>query len=274
MTEFPFTQVDVFTHTPLMGNPLAVVRNADAMSEADMTAFANWTNLSETAFLLQPTTPQADYRVRIFTPKREMPFAGHPTLGSCHVWLAGGGKMRGQEIVQECGLGLIRLRRAGGRLAFAAPAAKQRAVPPQFITQIAASLRILPAAIKAARWVSEAPSWVAVLLESGAAVRALKPDFIAMGNLEIGVIGPGAEGADFEVRAFAPVDGIPEDPVTGSLNAALAQWLIGEGKAPASYIAAQGGNVGRAGRIYIEQEGDDIWVGGDVVSCISGTLSL
>ena len=275
MPIFAFHQVDVFTAVPLQGNPLAVVVGADALSAPQMAALANWTNLSETAFLLRPSLPQADYRVRIFTPASELPFAGHPTLGACHVWRATGGKPKGAVIVQDCGAGLVRLRQTDGRLAFAAPPALRSAVDAGTLAQIASALRISPAAILASQWLGAAPAWVAVMLGSRDEVLAIKPDYTAMAGLEIGVIAPGGrEGTDFEVRGFAPDLGLKEDPVTGSLNAGLAQWLIGAGIAPPRYIASQGTAIGRAGRIYIEQAGADIWVGGDVTPCIAGTLTL
>lgn len=269
-----FTQVDVFTATPLLGNPLAVVIGADGLSDTQMKSLANWTNLSETAFLLSPTDPAADYRVRIFTPARELPFAGHPTLGSCHAWLAAGGVPKGENIIQQCAAGLVRIRRSSGRLAFAAPPNNERFVDAATLAQIAAALKIGPAAIKASRHLGAAPGWIGVLLEDRAAVLAVTPDFAAMGALDIGIIGPGAGETQFEVRGFAPADGIPEDPVTGSLNAGLANWLVGAGLAPPHYVAAQGTCIGRAGRVHIDQSGPDIWVGGDVVACITGTLTL
>jgi len=269
-----FSQVDVFTAVPLKGNPLAVVHGADGMSGPEMAAFANWTNLSETAFLLAPTSRQADYRVRIFTPRSELAFAGHPTLGSCHAWLAAGGSPKGDIIVQDCTAGLIRIRRDQGRLAFAAPPAKFRAVDPAVSAQICAALRIAADDIVAAQWLSDAPAWLGVLLRSQAAVLAIRPDFAAMAGLEIGVVGPASGGVDFEVRGFAPDAGIPEDPVTGSLNAGLAQWLIGAGRAPARYVAAQGQALGRAGRIHVAYDGADYWIGGDCVTCIEGHVTL
>jgi PhzF family phenazine biosynthesis protein len=275
MPNFRFKQVDVFTDTPLKGNPLAVVTGADNLCEQEMAAFANWTNLSETTFLLEPTSDEADYRVRIFTPRGELPFAGHPTLGSCHVWLAEGGTPKGARIVQQCGVGLVDIRRDGGRLAFAAPAARRRAVEVETLQKIALSLRISSASILASQWLSDPPFWVAVMLGGGDDVLAIKPDFAAMEGLEIGVIGRWEDrDVEYEVRGFAPGAGIPEDPVTGSLNAGLAQWLIGEGIAPTEYVAAQGTALGRAGRVYVRQEGETIWIGGDVVTCIDGALTL
>jgi PhzF family phenazine biosynthesis protein len=273
--KFPFAQVDVFTAIPYKGNPLAVVHGADALTDAQMAAFANWTNLSETAFLLQPTDNAADYRVRIFTPTEELPFAGHPTLGACHAWLAAGGRPKGADIVQQCEIGLIRIRRTEGRLAFAAPAATLEEIDEATRARVAASLRVHPAAILATQRLAKNPGWIAALFASREEVLALQPDFAAMGHLKVGAVAPAPGGeADFEVRGFVPDLGINEDPVTGSLNAGLARWLIGTGRAPARYTAGQGTAIGRAGRIYIEQEGADIWVGGDCVTCITGDVVI
>jgi PhzF family phenazine biosynthesis protein len=276
MLRFTYRQLDVFSATPLKGNPLAVVHGADALTKAEMQAIAHWTNLSETAFLLAPGSERADYKVRIFTPAREIPFAGHPTLGSCAAWLEAGGVPKGSEIVQECGAGLIRIRPGANRLAFAAPPTVQREVDTETLAQIALALRIAPEAITAARWLhNAAPSWVAIMLGSRAEVLALKPDFNAMGALMVGVIAPSDQpGLDYEVRGFAPADGIPEDPVTGSLNAGLAQWLIGAGLAPPSYIAAQGTCLGRSGKVFVEQDGQEIWIGGASVTTITGHLTI
>ena len=280
MTSFAYSQLDVFTEVPLLGNALAVVHAADALDTARMQAFARWTNLSETTFLLKPTDPAADYRVRIYTPERELPFAGHPTLGSCHAWLAAGGRPQRDEIVQQCGVGLVRIRRDGARLAFAAPPRlRSGAVEPALRAQLARSLRIAPASIRAAEWVDNGPGWVAVLLGTRAEVLALEPDYAAMRGLEVGVVAPwpgvsAHEPAQFEVRAFIPTLLAAEDPVTGSLNASLAQWLIGAGLAPPRYIASQGTVLGRAGRVHVEQIGTDIWIGGHTVACIDGRVTL
>jgi PhzF family phenazine biosynthesis protein len=277
MSTRPFTQLDVFTAVPLKGNALAVVHAAEGLSDAQMQAFAHWTNLSETTFLLPPTDPQADYRVRIYTPERELPFAGHPTLGSCHAWLAAGGTPRQDGlVVQQCGVGLVRVKRDGSRLAFAAPPLKRSgAVDAATLAQIVRSLRIPADAIRAAQWVDNGPGWVAVMLGSRDEVLALKPDYAAMTGIELGVVAPWPGGAaDFEVRAFVPTLGVPEDPVTGSLNAGLAQWLIGSGRAPAAYVAAQGTALGRDGRVFVEQVGADIWIGGDSVVLVSGEVRL
>ena len=272
-----FDQLDVFSAEPLRGNPLAVVHDADGLDDARMAAFARWTNLSETTFLLPPTDPLADYRVRIFTPGGELPFAGHPTLGSCHAWLAAGGRPRQQgEVVQQCGVGRVTVRRDGQRLAFAAPPTRRSGpLDGMLLAQIARALRLPLTALRDHQWVDNGPGWCAVMLASAEAVRALQPDWPALGELKLGVVGPQPAGRDtqFELRALIG-GGMYEDPVTGSLNASVAQWLIGSGQAPARYVASQGHALGRAGRVYIEREGDTIWVGGDVSACIRGEVQL
>jgi PhzF family phenazine biosynthesis protein len=278
MSKFSFQQVDVFTEQPLKGNPLAVVVGADGLSDAKMAALGNWTNLSETTFLLKASAPAADYRVRIFTPERELPFAGHPTLGSCQVWLNSGGAPKQSYIVQECAAGLIRIKRDGSRLAFAAPPLRRTGpVEPDVLAKIAQGLLIKPEAIKTSQWVDNGPGWVAVMLESRAEVLALKPDYPGLLGVNVGVVGPrtaaDGAGADFEVRAFIP-SRASEDPVTGSFNAGLAQWLIGRGLAPNAYIASQGTALGRAGRVHVERDGDDIWIGGNTVTVVNGTIDL
>jgi PhzF family phenazine biosynthesis protein len=275
-----FTQVDVFTDTALLGNPLAVVHDANGLTDAQMAAFARWTNLSETTFLLPPTDPGADYRVRIFTPVTEFPFAGHPTLGSCHAWLlAGGQPKRANEVVQECGVGLVRVRRDGARLAFAAPPIRRGGpVDATTLASIARGLRISTDAIRASQWVDNGPGFVAVMLGSHAELMALQPDFAAMaaGPTEVGVIAPTPPGHDaqFEVRAFIASGGPTEDPVTGSLNAAIAQWLIGTGAAPERYVAAQGTCLQRRGRLFIERIDGQVWVGGQSIACVRGQVTL
>ncbi len=278
MTEFVFRQVDVFTSQPLQGNALAVVVDADDLTNPQMTAFANWTNLSETTFLLKPSSPLADYRVRIFTPHEELPFAGHPTLGSCHVWLTAGGMPKGDEVVQECEIGLVRIRHDAGRFAFAAPKLRRSGLlEPDVLARVIAGLRLAPEAIMASSWVDNGPGWLAVLLRSRNEVLAIRPDYTILSGMRVGVVGAwdaAKHGADaqFEVRAFTAAGF--EDPVTGSLNAGLAQWLIGTGIAPSRYIASQGSVLGRTGRVHVEQSGSEIWVGGAVATCIAGTLTL
>ncbi len=273
-----FTQLDVFTDRALLGNALAVVHGADGLSDARMAAFARWTNLSETAFLLAPTEPSADYRVRIFTPRHELPFAGHPTLGSCQAWLDAGGVPRDAGVVvQQCGVGLVRVRRGSERLAFAAPPLRRSgALDAATLAQIVAALGIEAADVLHHQWVDNGPGWCAVMLRSAAQVLALVPDMRAVGDLKLGVVGAHALGsqAQFEVRAFIPSDAVAEDPVTGSLNAGLAQWLIGAGLAPLRYVAAQGAALGRAGRVFVEHDGADVWIGGHVSGCIEGTVRL
>ena len=273
-----FTQVDVFTDTPLLGNPLAVVHDAQGLSDAQMQAFARWTNLSETTFLLPPAEAAADYRVRIYTPGGELPFAGHPTLGSCHAWLQAGGVARSaDEVVQQCGVGLVRIRRDGARLAFAAPPLRVADVDDALLAPVLAALGVSRSKLVAAQWLDNGPQWLGLLLDDAATVLAIEPDHHALKGLaKVGVVAPHAAGADcqFEVRAFAASIGVPEDPVTGSLNAGLAQWLIGRGAAPASYVAAQGTRLGRAGRVHIAQEGATLWVGGASVSVVRGEVAF
>jgi PhzF family phenazine biosynthesis protein len=278
MTARRFSQLDVFTATPLRGNPLAVVHDATGLSDAQMQDFARWTNLSETTFLLPPADPAADYCVRIFTPGGELPFAGHPTLGSCHAWLAAGGQPKEDGVVvQQCAAGLVRVRQQGARLAFAAPPLRRSGPADAALrTRVAGVLRLPEDAILRLQWVDNGPGWVAALVDSATTVLAIDPDFTAMAGLDLGVVGPHPAGSQcqFEVRAFVPLKGVPEDPVTGSLNAGLAQWLIGEGLAPDHYVAAQGTAMGRAGRVHVDREGDDLWIGGDVTPLVSGTVML
>ncbi len=278
MSTHAFTQVDVFTDVPLRGNPLAVVHEADGLNEAQMQDFARWTNLSETTFLLRPTESGADYRVRIFTPGGELPFAGHPTLGSCHAWLAQGGvAQQADEVTQQCGVGLVRIRRDGARLAFAAPPMRASEVEAGLLSRVLVAFGLRADQVLAARWLDNGPQWLALRLADAATVLALEPDHAALKSLaKIGVIGayPAGHECAFEVRAFAAPIGIPEDPVTGSLNASLAQWLIGEGLAPPRYVASQGARLGRAGRVHIDSAEGEVWVGGASVSCIRGTVTL
>lgn len=277
MRTFRFTQVNVFSTDPLRGNPLAVVHAAEGLSEARMAELARWTNLSETTFLMPPRNPDADYYVRIFTPTRELPFAGHPTLGSCQAWLAAGGKPRKRNlVVQECGVGLVQLRRDGPRLEFAAPPLRRSGpLEAEVRSKITAALGLEPHDMIHHQWVDNGPGWCAVMLRSASQVLSLKPDWAALDPLKLGVVGPHEPGHDaaFEVRAFVGGSGY-EDPVTGSLNASLAQWLIGAGLAKSAYVAAQGTALQRAGRIYLRKDADDIWVGGDVVEVVSGQLTI
>ena len=300
MRQRPYLQVDVFTPEPYRGNPLAVVLDGEGLTAEAMQQFTNWTNLSEATFVLPPTpegrAAGADYRVRIFSPGRELPFAGHPTLGSCHAWLQSGGQPRvAGRVVQECGVGLVALRQDDDRLAFAAPPLiKSGPLDEADVARIAQGLGVARSDILHHAWCDNGPNWRGVMLRSAAQVLALKPDGAILAGLDVGVVGPTAEGgasaprgkvgvvgssdADgiaFDVRAFFPGNnGLAEDPVTGSLNAALAQWLIGAGLAPTRYVASQGAALGRAGRVHVEHDGSNIWVGGHCVTCISGTVWL
>ena len=278
MNDRRFRQIDVFTAHAYCGNPLAVVLDGEGLDDAQMQRFARWMNLSETTFVLAPTDTAADYRVRIFTPGGELPFAGHPTLGTCHAWLAAGGRpLRPDEIVQECGVGLVRVRRDGDRLAFEAPPLRRSDADAALVAQVLAALGADPARLQAAQWLDNGPQWLALLLDSAASVLALEPDHAALKRLgKVGVIGRHAAGAgcDFEVRAFAAPIGIAEDPVTGSLNASLAQWLIGTGIAPTSYVAAQGTRLAREGRVHVALRDGSVWIGGASVTCIEGSVRL
>lgn len=314
MQQRPFKQVDVFTATPYYGNPLAVVLDGRGLDTAAMQRFAHWTNLSETTFLLPPEDASADYRVRIFTPGGEMPFAGHPTLGSCHSWLQAGGKPKRRDIiVQECKVGLVNIRREPGhektnrlahRLAFAAPPLKRSSPSPVVLAQVAAALGLKATQIVAAQLLDNGPVWLGLLLDSPETVLQLTPNNLELAklNVKVGVAAlyPKTEAppliaranreakafghavaedtpvaADMEVRAFAAPMGINEDPVTGSLNASLAQWLMAEGYTPERYIASQGVCLGRAGLVYLERDGSgQVWVGGESVTCLDGSVTL
>jgi len=273
-----FSQVDVFTDRLTDGNALAVVHDADDLSDAQLAAVARWTNLSETTFLLAPTEPTADYRVRIFTVDRELPFAGHPTLGSAAAWLAAGGEPRDPDrTVQECGVGLVPLRRDGGRLAFAAPAPRRFGpVAESQRSALIGWLGVAPDDVVDTHWVDNGPGWVGVLLRDAATVLALRPSGRSP-IPDVGVVGPYPPGSEcaVEVRAlFETGGGVAEDPVTGSLNASLAQWLINDGRLPPSYVASQGTVIGRRGRVHVLADGADIWVGGDVTPGVVGTIGL
>lgn len=310
MKSRPFKQVDVFTATPYLGNPLAVVLDGSGLDDAAMQRFARWTNLSETTFLLPPNDPTADYRARIFTPGGELPFAGHPTLGSCHAWLQAGGQPQDPNfIVQECLLGLIKIRRQPGtqRLAFAAPPLKRSQPSPEQLAEVCGALGLGAAQILAAQMLDNGPHWLGLLLDSVESVLQLTPDHAALEKIDVKVgvaalypaeetppliaranrearafvLAPSAPMAaetatpDMEVRAFAAPIGVTEDPVTGSLNASLAQWLIAEGHAPERYLASQGICLERAGQVHIERDTQgQVWVGGESVTCIDGQVSL
>ena len=273
----PFCQIDVFGSAPYRGNPLAVVLDGAGLSTGEMQRFAHWMNLSETTFVLPPTSEDADYQVRIFTPVAELPFAGHPTLGTCHAWLeAGGTPHQPGVVVQQCGAGLVTLRKAAGSLAFAAPPVlRDGPVEEDLLRQIASALRIDRAEIVDASWADNGPGWVAVMLASAEAVLAVRPGVV---DLDLGLVGayPAGSPEAFEVRAFFPKDGVTtEDPVTGSLNASLASWLLDRGYAQAPYVASQGTALGRAGRVHVSRDPDGtIWVAGATVTCISGQVDL
>jgi len=283
----PFKQVDVFTADAYRGNPLAVVLDAQGLSDADMQRFATWANLSETTYLLPPTeaglAAGADYRVRIFSPGGELSFAGHPTLGSCHAWLKAGGSPRVPgSIVQECAGGLVRIEQSDGLLAFAAPPMQRSAPNPALLALVTGALGLRPQQVLAAQVLDNGPRWLALLLPSAELVLGLQPDHARLKDLgqDVGVIhvGPAASNTaqpGVVVRAFAAPMGNPEDPVTGTLNASLAEWLIADGLAPRSYLVAQGECLGRAGRVHIRQDDDhQLWVGGRAVTCIEGTVLL
>lgn len=271
-----FSQVDVFSATPTRGNPLAVVHDADGLSDDQMSAIARWTNLSETTFLVAPTDTRADYRVRIFTPAGELPFAGHPTLGTCSSWLRAGGSPAGETIVQECLAGLIPVRRDGDRLAFAAPPLRRSGpVRAADLDPVLDAFGLAVGDVVDAAWADNGPGWMALQLPSVAAVLALEPDFV---DAKVGVValdgdGAGERPAEIEVRAFFAVGReLREDPVTGSLNASLAQWLIEREVVTAPYLARQGTALGRAGRVWVTSDDDGIWIGGDVVTVVDGTI--
>jgi PhzF family phenazine biosynthesis protein len=276
----PFQIVDVFHDAPLTGNGLAVVFNAEALATEKMLQITRWLNLSETTFLVPPAAQDADYHVRIFTPDRELPFAGHPTLGTCHAWLAAGGKPRREgEIVQECGAGRIRLRRIEGKLAFAAPPLiRSGLVEESELAEIAQVLRIQRSEIVDAAWADNGPGWIAVMLSSADAVLKLNPALDQPRRVDIGVVGPYPAGspAAFELRAFFTDHNgnLREDPVTGSLNASVAQWLLGSGKAKAPYTASQGTRLGCSGRIFISQSADSVWVGGRTSTLFEGQCTI
>ena len=273
----PFSQVDVFASTPYAGNPVAVVLDGAGLDTEQMQRFAHWMNLSETTFVLPPSAPDADYRVRIFTPVTELPFAGHPTLGTCHAWLSAAGSPKRTDVVmQECGAGLVQVRRQEGSLAFAAPPLiRSGPVEEPLLQQIASVLGIPRAEIVDAEWADNGPGWVALLLASADAVLALRPGSV---DRMVGVVGPYPAGSPeaFEVRAFLPKDGSAvEDPVTGSLNAALAQWFLRTGRASAPYVASQGTALGRSGRVHVSRDSDGtIWVSGRTATCVAGQVEL
>lgn len=282
-----FDQVDVFAPAPLAGNPVAVVHDAEGLDDQRMQAFARWTNLSETTFVLPPSEEGraggADYRLRIFTPTQELPFAGHPTLGSAHAWLERGGRPAVEgRVVQECGVGLVELRRGpadeGAPLAFRAPGLlREGPVDDDLLARVVAALGVEPERVLRAAWIDNGPGWIGLQLDSAATVLALEPDFAALGDLDVGVLGahPAGGPADVEVRAFCPEYAVPEDPVTGSLNAGFAVWLCGEGALPPAWTARQGTALGRDGRVQVTSDSDGSrWVGGPCRTVVSGVVAL
>ncbi|MBP8149009.1 MAG: PhzF family phenazine biosynthesis protein [Limnohabitans sp.] len=308
MTSRPFQQVDVFTDTAFLGNPLAVVLDGTGLSDAQMQTFAAWTQLSETTFVLPPTPEGAaggaDYRVRIFTPGAELPFAGHPTLGTAHAWLKAGNTPRQPGVLmQECGVGLVTLKQLGERWAFAAPPLKRSDISAEDLAPVLAALGLDASEVIAAQNLNNGPHWLGLLVDSVDTVLALEPDHTALKKLgtKVGLAARRQAPAgslirranrearaftvsntritndptDLEVRAFAAPVGVTEDPVTGSLNASLAQWLMADGHMPAAYSARQGTMLGRAGQVFLSQDTQaQVWVGGDVVGCIQGTVNL
>ena len=274
-----FTQVDVFSATPYLGNPVAVVLDGTDLAGEEMQRLARWTNLSETTFILPSAAPEADYRLRIFSPGSELPFAGHPTLGSARAWLDNGGTPRNADrIVQECGAGLVSVRHVEGVLSFAAPPlVRQGPIEEEFVDQIAAAFGIERHRILAHQWVDNGPGWAVVQLPAAEDVLALEPDLSLIPTAMVGAIGahPGGSEHAFELRTFAPGVGVPEDPVCGSMNASVAQWLIATGAAPSAYRVSQGMRIGRAGTVEIIADTDGtVWVGGAATNCIHGTIFL
>jgi PhzF family phenazine biosynthesis protein len=274
-----FQQVDVFTARPGRGNPVAVVLDGEGLSDEEMQAFAAWTNLSETTFVLPPADPGADYRLRIWTPGGELPFAGHPTLGTAHAWLVAGGQRRGDggSVVQECAAGLVPLRHDGGRLAFAAPPMRASEVPTEQLDAVLGALRISDDLVEMSQLLVNGPHWLALVLPHPETVLGLDPDHVALRSLpSVGVLARYPDGGDvaIEVRAFADHIGVPEDPVTGSLQAAVAQWLVPLGVLPERYVAAQGRCLGREGRAHLAVEAGVVWVGGGTHTVVDGAVDL
>ena len=273
-----YSEVDVFSDQPYLGNPLAVVHDAQGLDDAQMQRFAKWTNLAETTFIMSPSHPEADYQVRIFSAVQEFPFAGHPTLGSASAWLAAGGQPRNKEhIIQECGAGLVKIRIADGLMAFQAPPlTKYEPADESTIREVAAALGISRDRILDAAWLVNGPEWIGIRLADAREVLELAPDPADLGTLSIGVAGPQSPGhaTAFEVRAFLGGDPVWEDPVTGSLNAGLGRWLFDTGVAPENYVASQGTAVGCRGRVHISIDGDEVWVGGAVSTCVQGEVRI
>lgn len=275
----PFAQVDVFSATPYLGNPVAVVLDAAGLDDEAMLRVARWTNLSETTFVLPPSVPGADYRVRIFSPGGELPFAGHPTLGTAHAWLENGGTpRRAGRVVQQCAAGLVEVRRGDGVLSFAAPPTlRTGGLEEEYLDRIVTAFGIARGQVLAHQWVDNGPGWAVVQLATAQEVLALEPDLSLIPTAMVGAVGacpPGSEHA-FELRTFAPAVGIPEDPVCGSMNASVGQWLTRTGVAPARYKVSQGTRLGRSGEITVTTAADGtVWVGGTTTTCFRGTAVL
>jgi PhzF family phenazine biosynthesis protein len=274
-----FAQVDVFGAEPYQGNPVAVVLDGSDLTDDAMAHFARWTNLSETTFVLPPTTPEADYRLRIFTPGGEIPFAGHPTLGSAHAWLTAGGSPRRRDVlVQECAMGLVELRGEAGDLSFQAPTpVRTGPLDEDLLARIARGLRIDVDAVVAHQWVDNGPGWAVIQLATAGEVLALEPDLSLIPTAMVGAIGAHPEGSEhhFEMRTFAPGAGVPEDPACGSMNAAVGQWLTATGTAPSAYRVSQGTRLGRAASIEITADTDGtVWVSGAATICIRGSITV
>ena len=280
MRQRRFMQCDVFTSVPTKGNGLAVVVDGEGLSDKDMQAFAAWTNLAETTFLMSPTTPQADYKVRIFTPKREMLFAGHPTLGSCASWICAGGKSRTAGVVkQECSVGIVDIDVSGAVPAFAAPPTTIAPLPPEMLKAITSALCLAGDRIVCTAQLANGPVWQVLELASAADVLAVDSSKIRYPEfLGVGLIGahPAGSECQFEVRMIAPSSGMSEDPITGSLNAAIAHWKYDAGHWSEPVTVAQGTCIGREGRLFIRRDDNTgtIWVGGQTSILIEGTLTL
>ena len=275
-----FIQCDVFSPVPMQGNGLAVVVDADGISDEQMQRFATWTNLAETTFLLTPTDPLADYRVRIFTPVREMLFAGHPTLGSCASWLHSAGKPKTPGIVrQECGVGIVEVNIAEApTLSFATPPTTIKGMDPGHRQEIMDALAIPEKAIINTAELCNGPTWQFFELESASAVLAADSSKVRWPTFKaIGLFAPHAPGheCDYEVRMLAPSSGMSEDPITGSLNAAIANWLQANNRLQKPYLVAQGTSIGRMGRVAVRADKSGVvWVGGQVHIVIEGHVSI
>ncbi len=275
-----FSQVDVFASGGFAGNPVAVVHDADGVTAEQMLEITDWTNLSEATFLLPPTDEAADYLVRIFCPGRELPFAGHPTLGTCAAWLAAGGTPKGKDrIVQECGAGLVPIRQSERRLAFAAPPMTRTGpIDEDLLADRLQQLGLDADGVVASSWIDNGPGWMGLLLESADAVLGVAVPAEVIPGFNVGLVGPHPEGSEcaIEVRGLFvdAVGQVREDPVTGSLNASAAQWLTGLDRLATPYVAAQGTVIGRRGRIHVEEADGKLWIGGDTVVTITGTIEV